>query len=247
MTSPLRYPGGKTRACKVLETYFDTNAEVLISPFFGGGSFELYLQSKYNIKIIANDKFQPLYNFWQEAKTNKNQLVDHIKAIGPVNKEKFLELRNNVSEAKNYFAVNRCSFSGSTTSGGFSVEASTKRFTDSSIERITDLDLTNIEFHNEDFSTFIPKHLNGDKPTCMFLDPPYVVKSKLYGNNGDLHEKFDHQLLFETIKDRKNWFMTYNDCEFIRSLYKDFTIISVDWKYGMNTSKESSEIVICSN
>ena len=51
--SPLRYPGGKTRACKVLEeilvkNFNMENIGILISPFFGGGSFEFYIQNKYN-------------------------------------------------------------------------------------------------------------------------------------------------------------------------------------------------------
>ena len=58
--SPLRYPGGKTRACKILETimkeHFDiSDFDNLISPFFGGGSFEFYIQNKYALNIIAND------------------------------------------------------------------------------------------------------------------------------------------------------------------------------------------------
>ena len=40
--------------------------------------------------------------------------------------------------------------------------------------------------------------------------------------------------------------MTYNNCKYIRNLYSKFTIIDVDWKYGMNKSKNSSEIVIIS-
>ena len=40
--------------------------------------------------------------------------------------------------------------------------------------------------------------------------------------------------------------MTYNNCEFIRNLYKDFIIIDTQWSYGMNKSKKSSEIVIVS-
>ena len=40
--------------------------------------------------------------------------------------------------------------------------------------------------------------------------------------------------------------MTYNDCEYIRERYEDFTILEVDWAYGMNASKKSSEIVILS-
>ena len=43
--SPLRYPGGKTRACKkldaILNEYFNINEiYTIISPFLGGGAFE---------------------------------------------------------------------------------------------------------------------------------------------------------------------------------------------------------------
>jgi hypothetical protein len=77
--SPLRYPGGKSRACKIIENiilqYFDiNNVNNIISPFFGGGSFEFYLQNKYGLKLIVNDKFIPLYNFWKQIKINKNLL-----------------------------------------------------------------------------------------------------------------------------------------------------------------------------
>ena len=40
--------------------------------------------------------------------------------------------------------------------------------------------------------------------------------------------------------------MTYNNCVYIRELYKDFLILDVNWSYGMNKTKESSEIVIIS-
>jgi len=104
--SPLRYPGGKTRACKTLASIFKLHFldksphnscgeqpfDCIYSPFFGGGSFEFYLQSvmqnnwEYKnaqkdsvipkgkeflreipspkeFKIFANDKFTPLYHF----------------------------------------------------------------------------------------------------------------------------------------------------------------------------------------
>lgn len=82
----------------------------------------------------------------------------------------------------------------------------------------------------------------------MFLDPPYYLenKSKLYGNNGDLHQDFNHELLFDLLNTKKNWIITYNNCEYIRNLYKDFIIIDVNWSYSMNTSKSSSEIIIIS-
>ena len=43
---------------------------------------------------------------------------------------------------------------------------------------------------------------------------------------------------------KTNWIMTYNNCDYIKSLYKNFTIIETNWSYGMNKSKKSSEIVI---
>jgi len=98
MKIPLRYPGGKTRACKTLgkvfEHHFSNNTglatgeikpfDYLYSPFFGGGSFEFYLQSMMKdnavgpagavgmgqneeralpFQILANDNFYPLYSF----------------------------------------------------------------------------------------------------------------------------------------------------------------------------------------
>lgn len=258
--SPLRYPGGKTRACKKLDSIFQEHFEpenftTVISPFFGGGSFEFFLQNKYNYDIIANDKFKPLVNFWKMCKSKKSELCTSLREYEDINKYKFAEMRNEIMKLKNvlqqseyYFILNRCSFSGSTLSGGFSQEASKKRFTPSSIDRIEKLNLSKFEITEKDFEPFLAK-VNINKNTFIFLDPPYYLEkgSKLYGKNGDLHENFNHEKLFEVISTKTNWLMTYNDCEYIREMYKNFTIIEVNWSYGMNTTKKSSEIVIISN
>jgi DNA adenine methylase len=262
--SPLRYPGGKTRACKIIENvilqHFDiTSFDTIISPFFGGGSFEFYMQNKYGVVLKVNDKFTPLYNFWKQVKINKDILCEGLREIKSVSKEQFIAYRktimdlqdNILQQAIQYFVINRCSFSGSTLSGGFSEEASRKRFTQSSINKIEALDFTNIEIYNEDFYDFINTYIPAlteaqPSKSLLFLDPPYYLesKSKLYGNNGDLHEGFNHNLLFELLNSKKNWVLTYNNCEYIRNLYKDYTILDVHWSYGMNTTKASSEIII---
>jgi DNA adenine methylase len=264
--SPLRYPGGKTRACKVIESvikeHFDiASYNTIISPFFGGGSFEFYIQNKYGLAIKANDKFTPLYNFWKQVKTDKRALCEGLREIEAVSKEQFAEYRktimgldaNILQQAIQYFIINRCSFSGSTLSGGFSLEASNKRFTPSSIDRIEALDFTNIEIYNEDFYDFIMNTATSEdaaSTSLLFLDPPYYLENKsnkLYGNNGDLHNGFNHLALFDLLKtrtDRTDWVLTYNNCEYIRDLYKDFKIIDVKWSYGMNATKASAEIII---
>ena len=253
--SPLRYPGGKTRACKVLDgvlnEHFDLSSFTqFASPFFGGGSFEFFLQNKYQKPLVVNDKFLPLINFWTQCQTNKERLCTELKANLETTKDDFKRYREAImtaepfTQALYYFIINRCSFSVATLSGGFSKLASQKRFTQSSIDRVNNLDLSQVEFHNEDFTSFIEAtHVEG---TLTFLDPPYYLekKSKLYGKNGDMHEGFDHEGLYKTLSNKTNWIMTYNNCDYIRKLYKDYKIVNVCWSYGMNKSKDSSEIVI---
>lgn len=255
--SPLRYPGGKTRACKKLDTILKENFDIsgfdnFVSPFFGGGSFEFHIQNNHQLNIIANDKFTPLYNFWNSCKNNKDKLCDELnKQLNKIEKDDFTRLRQEIMDENSkynqsvmYFIINRCSFSGATLSGGFSLESSKKRFTKSSIDRIKKLNLNYFNIYNLDFEEFINN--NQDGRNFIFLDPPYYLekKSKLYGNNGDMHENFDHEKLYNCISTKKNWLMTYNNCEYIKDLYKDFKIIETNWSYGMNKSKKSSEIVI---
>tara|TARA_R110000765_G_scaffold37307_1_gene82760 strand:+ start:441 stop:1226 length:786 start_codon:yes stop_codon:yes gene_type:complete len=254
--SPLRYAGGKTRACKklddiLIEHFDNTKYDNIISPFFGGGSFEFYLQNRYGYNIIANDKFQPLVNFWSICKHRNDELCAKLfPAINTITKETFKDFRlfimsekDNLIQACMYFIINRCSFNAATLSGGFSHHNSTKRFTTSSIERIKKLNLTEFEILNMDFEEFI---LNNDREnSLLFLDPPYcLLNSNLYGVDGDMHKNFDHVRLQKCLSGRKNWLMTYNDCQYIREIYKDYKIIETSWTYGINKSKKSSEIVI---
>ena len=97
--SPLRYPGGKTRACKTLDNiliqYYNINEfNTIISPFLGGGSFEFYIQNKYNLNIKANDKFTPLYNFWISCKLHKESLCNTLTTkLNTIDKSTFIDLR----------------------------------------------------------------------------------------------------------------------------------------------------------
>jgi DNA adenine methylase len=70
------------------------------------------------------------------------------------------------------------------------------------------------------------------------------MRKKLYGDEGDMHEFFPHLALFSELRKRENWILSYNDCEEIRDLYRDYKIHKAAWTYGMNKSKKSSEIII---
>lgn len=251
--SPLRYPGGKTRAITILEQYltqYYPTRKTLLSPFFGGGSFELYLTTK-GYQVRGNDLFKPLYTFWLSAKETPEDIKDAVESVMPVTKEYFQELRTTIQTmtdpleiASAYYIINRCSFSGATFCGGFSKEASTGRLNESSLKTLLNTNLENVTFSNLDCKEFLLANPE-TTDTVVYADPPYYISSYIYGKDGDMHEGFDHTGFAAAIKQRRDWIISYNDCEYIRNLYKDCRIEKVTWSYGMDNGKKgSSEIVI---
>jgi DNA adenine methylase len=272
MKSPLRYPGGKTRAVETLMEFIPEDCGELCSPFLGGGSFELALAEK-GITVYGYDLFAPLVWFWQtllcdgiklaayaDACRIENVYLHHaknkvrrIEARG-LPKEDFERYQKEISRtmekkhqlpyalAAKFYALNRSSFSGATLSGGFSERASYARFTDSSIKRLQEFTESNLTVSHADFRKSIPKHADA----YLYVDPPYYLgsSSKLYGNRGDFHGNFPHLELYDILQGREKWILSYNDCELIRHLYGDYQIYKVEWAYGMNKSKQSSEIII---
>lgn len=250
--SPLRYPGGKTRAIRILTETLQSEypgRRTLLSPFFGGGSFELSCLDA-GFRVHANDLFGPLATFWSVLKTRREELQSAVRAACPVSKEDFLRYRTEILTytdplqiATAYFLVNRCSFSGATFCGGYSREAAEKRMTPSAIDRLA-LDLSGLTLSTLDARAFLEAHPE-TKDTVVYADPPYWIDSYLYGKDGDLHEGFDHVAFAASLKRRQDWVLSYNDCPAIRALYSDCRILEVSWAYGMdNGKKASSELLI---
>lgn len=253
-TSPLRYPGGKSRAIKVLDEYIQyyySGRTKLISPFFGGGSYELHwISCNPTGSVHANDLFHPLYNFWAALNGDRQKLLTKIRKNMPATKETFKVLRESImdmgdiyEQAAAYFVINRTSFSGATLCGGFSKQAAEGRLTESSLDRVRDCRLDAIEFSNKDCCAFLKDHPEG-ADTLVYADPPYYIETYIYGKDGDMHENFDHERFAKKMKKRSDWIICYNDCKYIRDLYAGCQIFKVNWAYGMNAKKESSEIFI---
>ena len=252
--SPLRYPGGKSRAVKFIAPLIP-NFQEFREPFLGGGSVFVYLKQKYpNKKYWINDKYTNLYHFWNESKNNSKALIQQIKDW----KKEFkngkdlynfliqnIDTFDSIKKASAFFVFNRITFSGTTESGGFSNQAFLKRFTDSSIDRAEQLsnildytEITNLDYENI---------LNAEgKNVFLFLDPPYfsATKSALYGKRGNLHKNFDHEkLAYHLQKTKHKWLLTYDDCSYIRKLFSFTNMTNWDLTYGMrNVNKNSSQI-----
>ena len=84
--TPLRYPGGKSRACTKMEPYFPDlrDYEEFREPFLGGGSVAIYVAKKYpHLSIWVNDLYEPLVNFWQNLQMFGVELKDCLLYTSP--------------------------------------------------------------------------------------------------------------------------------------------------------------------
>ncbi|PIX94683.1 MAG: modification methylase, partial [Ignavibacteria bacterium CG_4_10_14_3_um_filter_37_18] len=200
--SPLRYPGGKSRAVDLISTLvpdFDEFRE----PFLGGGSIFIYLKQRFpKKKFWVNDLHFNLFKFWEMCQKDVNAVIDKVyewRNQFTSGKELHKFLTDNISnfndleKAAAFFTFNRITFSGTSESGGYSEQAFHGRFTESSIQRLRKLGslINGTKITNHDFQKVIEAD---GKNVFIFLDPPYysATKSALYGKNGNLHKGFDH-------------------------------------------------------
>ena len=78
--SPLRYPGGKSKAVGlILENLPLLKNKKVVSPFFGGGSVELVLSQKLGFNVIGYDIFDILVNFWNQIINNPIEFSNELK------------------------------------------------------------------------------------------------------------------------------------------------------------------------
>lgn len=243
--TPLRFPGGKSRAVSEILELFPKFKEYR-EPMVGGGS--IFLSTKFAFpkkKYWINDINHDLYSFWQVCKETPELLAKeayNIKNSEKNGKEIFYEWRYPITPltdfelALRYFVLNRISFSGLVDAGGFSKESFERRFTKSSIEKIiyTGKELESVKVSNFSYETLLKE--KGDN-VFIYLDPPYYGNqdSKLYGLRGYLHTTFNHKRLAEELENCKfNWLLTYDDDKVIRKYYSFANKIEKELSYGMN-------------
>lgn len=249
--SPLRYPGGKSRAIQQMKALTPNEFDEYREPFVGGASFFIYLKQKFpKLKFWINDLNVELYYFWKLVQTNSEKLayeVAKVKKERSNGQELFNELVNtNVNtlsefeRAVRFFVLNRITFSGVVEAGGYSQQAFVGRFTDSSIERLAKLGelMDGVKVTNLDYREML---FDGSKRIFTFLDPPYykATKSKLYGKNGVLHTEFNHNEFSDTMKKcEHSWLITYDDSPEIRKNFEFANIYEWELQYGMNNYKQ---------
>ena len=254
LKTPLRYPGGKSKAIKTLTPWFPQIISEYREPFIGGGSIAIQITKLYpDIPVWINDLYVPLYNFWVQLRDRGEELSERVREekqrtldAGDNDKvtEKAKELFNKYKEeidtyddfekAVAFFIMNKCSYSGLTENSTFSQTASNSNFSLVGADKLAQFSklIKNWQITNIDYSEVMKAHGSGN--TFLFLDPPYDIKDFLYGKNREMHKSFDHDRFADDVYNCVHKFMiTYNVNDRLMELYKNYNLKEWKLRYSM--------------
>lgn len=262
--TPLRYPGGKSRATKFLfslENMPNRHIAEYREPFIGGGSPAIAFAKKYpSVPIWINDKYYNLYAFWKTLQEHGDLLHEKVReekqnalqgGTGSA-REIFNRCKSEINQctdmleiAWRFYIINKCSFSGLTESSSFSQMSSDANWTLSNIDSlpfysrlISKWKITNLDY---------TELLSNDPSVFVFLDPPYDLKKdytlsgadgeNLYGVKGSMHKGFNHVEFAENLNKHKSMMMvTYNSNPNIRKLFEGWEQTEWDLAYTMRST-----------
>jgi DNA adenine methylase len=255
LKTPLRYPGGKSKATTKMAPYFPpkNNVKHYREPFLGGGSVALWMVQNYDLESVwVNDLYWPLYNFWVQLRDRGDKLsdalyetkmnydtVDKCRELFEVSKKEINDKdATNIEKAINFWIVNKCSFSGLTESSSFSAAASQGNFT---LKGITDLKeysklIKNWKITNVSYEKLLEEQSDD---TFIYLDPPYEISSNLYGRKGAMHKGFGHDLFAQHCRDASvmvNMAISYNADQSVKDRFPDWEQHEFPLTYTMRSN-----------
>ena len=254
LKTPLRYPGGKSRACTKMDPYFPDLREYqeFREPFLGGGSVAIHVTKKYpHLDIWVNDLYEPLVNFWQQLQMFGNDLKDQLVDLKGKNNtpDKARVLFDDAKIAVNdmhqtsleravaFYIVNKCSFSGLTESSSFSQQASNSNFSLRGIEKLPEY--SKIIEHWKITNYSYDYLLDYKDSTFIYLDPPYDIKDNLYGKKGSMHKCFDHDRFASDCSTcNMPQLVSYNSDQLVKDRFVNWSAAEFDLTYTMRSVGE---------
>ena len=233
--TPLRYPGNKARPADYLCRRVPPGTREIVSPFLGGGAFELRLTGR-NVQVYGYDAFPPLANFWEELLKNPDALCNRViqffremsfEEMREFKRGGYADLTSSLEQAAMFIILFNCGWDGV----GFRPTGMTRFVLDEHEQPRMNYESANgvlihydriRGFNNEfinvgcaDFRDSLQQH----SELFAYCDPPYPECGGLYGDKREYHEDFPHQELAKILRSRENWMLSYNDCELVRELY----------------------------
>ena len=257
LKTPLRYPGGKSRACTKMGEYFPDLREYVEfrEPFLGGGSVAIHVSKLYpHLKIVVNDLYEPLINFWVNLQTFGDELTKELKGLKITNCNQdsarclFAEMKDVINDSTKtdleravaFYVVNKCSFSGLTESSSFSAQASDSNFSMRGIEKLPEYSEIISHWHINSYSYEYCFRTDVHDGLFMYLDPPYDIKDNLYGKSGAMHKSFDHDKFAADCDEHNNinMLISYNSDQLVKDRFKNWSASEFKLTYTMRSVGE---------
>lgn len=254
ISSPFRYPGGKSQLYPYIKHLLNINnvKGTYIEPFAGGAgvAVELLLHEDVN-QIVINDYDKSIYSTWNVILNHSDKLIDFIKNT-PISYDEWLiqkkihqdnkENKSSLAGGCATFYLNRTNVSGiikggpiggKNQAGKYKIDARFNK--DVLIKKIETIShfKDRIILMNEDANelTETIKKTYPFSDTFIFFDPPYFEQGKnLYMSfiNSSEHQRLFNNIL--TLEDYK-WIVTYDTAPEIQDIYK---LVNNKYKYTLN-------------
>lgn len=267
-STPLRYPGGKSKLSNFMRLVLKVNNlidEHYIEPYAGGAGVALTLLfSGYARHIHINDLNTSIYSFWRVVLDDTDNICRLIHDT-PVDIDNWFrqkeiqalpEQHSMLELGFSTFFLNRTNRSGIISGGvigGKRQEGPWKldaRYNKvdliSRIEKVSRL-REHISLYNLDAAELITKVI----PTLplqsiIYLDPPYYNKgSALYEN----HYRHDDHIEVSNLlrKVTQKWIVSYDDTQEIRNMYERYRSMPYKLSYSAANRYEGNEIMFFSS
>ena len=223
MNSFIGWIGGKKLLRNDIVSLFPEKFNRYIQAF-GGAAWVLFAKPKHADMEIYNDANGDLVNLFRCVKYHCGELQRELSFMLN-SRELFYDFKmqynvtgmTDIQKAARFFMLIKTSYGCDQRSYGC-----VKRDINVMTDYLSDIHyrLSKVVIENKDFENLIKVYDKTD--ALLYLDPPYYGTEKYYQAK---FSKEDHIRLQECIKNVKGKFiLSYNDCEFIRELYKDFNV-----------------------
>lgn len=245
--APFAWVGGKSKlADKIIKEFPEHQRYVEV---FGGALNVFYRKPRSKIEVV-NDINSDLINLHLQIQRRPQSLQLYLnrmlvsREIFSGIKHKKLQPRNDVQRAAYYYYMLVNSFGSRGTD--FAMPRGTKpRIRNLARDfRVWSKRLQGVCIENMDFKKIIETYDHVD--VLFYLDPPYIGTESYYKTPSgfNIAQHIDLANMLKGIQGK--FVLSYNDCEVVRDLYKDFEIIEVSTLYSLNgaSKKAAKEVII---
>lgn len=242
MKSFIGWVGGKSHLKKYIIPLIPRDCNRYIE-VCGGAGWVLFGKDKIKGQMeVFNDIDGDLINLYRQIKNNCEALkkeVDWLQSRELFNQYRYeieqqVELTD-LQRAARYLYLIKCSFGCTKTSFATAPKSIYNVIDELPVYKDR---LKSVIIENRDFENLIKTY---DRPSAVFfVDPPYVETERYYNKNYSHFNTEDHKRLKACLKGIKGRFiLTYNDCDFIRDLYKEYNIRCVSRTNLLPSSTEN--------